>query len=613
MPSSEQRPPAPSARSDLELLRAYEPVIAFTKGESFYPTDVEGYVKCCGLWGARAGGDPTRIVEAGELTLDRLAAAGREHPDQELHLLFVQRPFSPAEVHRWRKRASRPAIPRGGRLAAVGLLGRIIDIGMRASLLLRGRVPGGVAAAAASLYHEQLDRGACTYYGRVVRDGGYTVCQYWFFYPMNDWRSNFAGVNDHEADWEMVSVFLADGGLGAADGELRPAWVALSTHDGVGDDLRRRWDDLDLRREGDHPVVYAGAGSHSGAVLPGDYLVRANPAPLRRLVRASQRVTSVLFPWAGDRVGPGVGIPFIDYARGDGTRVGPGGDRDWRAVLIDDETPWVHDYRGLWGRDPRDRFGGERAPAGPRYERTGRVRVSWADPLGWAGLQKVSPEPADTARDLAARIAVLDEQIAAADKEIAAERAELRLLRATATSLDRHANTRALAQARFAEVAALEATLAEHRRARTELVEERTAHQASIEQPGPVEPAQAHLGEPHLPYAHGQRRSSLLLRAWAAVSLPLLILTFAGLLLVHGDIVLLLMALALLVFAAIEAVSRRRLMAFAAFLLALCGAIAVVFAAFEVFAYNWRLAVLVPLALAGLVVLVGNVRDLFRD
>jgi hypothetical protein len=610
-----QQPPRPPERARLELLRAYEPVIAYTKGEWFYPTDVEGYVGCCGLWGSRAGAEPISLVPPGELSLERLAAAGREHPDQELHLLLVREPFRPAEVHRWRRHASRPAMPRGGRLAAVGLLGRIIDVGMRASLLMRGRVPGGVAAAAASLYQERLERDTCPYYGRVVEEGGYTVCQYWFFYPMNDWRSNFAGVNDHEADWEMVSVFLAADGQedGQEDGAgRRPVWLAVSTHDSVGDDRRRRWDDPDLVRVGDHPVVFAGAGSHSGAVLPGDYLVRVNPPPLRRLVRLTRRVARVLFPWAEDRAGPGVGIPFIDYARGDGVRVGPGGDRAWRAVLIDDETPWVHDYRGLWGRDPRDRFGGERAPAGPRYQRDGRVRASWADPLGWAGLQKISPDPAVTGRDLGARIAVLDEQIATAGKEIAAERAELRLLRATAVSLGRHANTRALARARFAEVAAAERALAEHCRLRTELMEERTAHRASIDHPGPLEGPRAHLREPHLPHETGRRRTTRFVRGWAAVSTPVLILTFAAALLVHGYEVLPLLGSALLLFAGIEAVVRRRVLAFAVFLVVLGGAAVAVFAMYEIIAYNWRLAVLVPLAMAGLVILVGNLRDLFR-
>ena len=46
------------------------------------------------------------------------------------------------------------------------------------------------------------------YHGRVVRQGGWTICQYWFFFAYNNWRSGFHGVNDHESDWELVSVYL---------------------------------------------------------------------------------------------------------------------------------------------------------------------------------------------------------------------------------------------------------------------------------------------------------------------------------------------------------------------------------------------------------------------
>ena len=35
---------------------------------------------------------------------------------------------------------------------------------------------------------------------------------------------------------------------------------------------RRRWDDPDLTIEGEHPVIFAGLGSHSGAHLAGEYL-----------------------------------------------------------------------------------------------------------------------------------------------------------------------------------------------------------------------------------------------------------------------------------------------------------------------------------------------------
>ena len=84
----------------------------------------------------------------------------------------------------------------------------------------------------------------------------------------------------------------------------------------------------------------------------------------------------------------GIGLPFVDYRRGDGPSVGPGTERPWTAIVIDDETPWVRNYRGLWGYDTRDPFGGERAPAGPRYERNGSIRRSWDRPVAWAGLDR---------------------------------------------------------------------------------------------------------------------------------------------------------------------------------------------------------------------------------
>jgi hypothetical protein len=110
---------------------------------------------------------------------------------------------------------------------------------------------------------------------RAVRDAGYLVLQYWFFYAMNDWRSTFSGVNDHEADWEQITLFLTEPDDG---GDPDLAWVAFSAHDEVGDDLCRRIDDPDLQLvDRTHPVVHAGAGSHSGAYLAGDYIVSVSP------------------------------------------------------------------------------------------------------------------------------------------------------------------------------------------------------------------------------------------------------------------------------------------------------------------------------------------------
>ena len=62
--------------------------------------------------------------------------------------------------------------------------------------------------------------------------------------------------------------------------------------------------------------------------------------------------------------------------------------------MISEQTGWVRAYRGLWGLYTQDPFAGEDAPAGPMYNRDGSVRRAWFDPVGWAGLDKVSPRAA---------------------------------------------------------------------------------------------------------------------------------------------------------------------------------------------------------------------------
>ena len=215
---------------DLALLRAYEPVLRYTAGELFLPTSVEAYLAKCSLWADDGGSRRRRRVEelvpAGELTPDGLAAAGVRHRNRPLYLRFVQEQLTRAEVAAWR-REDRPRLRGKARFAAVGVLARLIDAFVRLSLLVRGRVPGGLvaaahrlAAAALAQAGEQPDRAGAvrTAYGRVLRTGGYTVLQYWYFYPFNDWRSTFYGVNDHEADWETISVYLVPDD----DGDLAP-------------------------------------------------------------------------------------------------------------------------------------------------------------------------------------------------------------------------------------------------------------------------------------------------------------------------------------------------------------------------------------------------------
>ncbi|HEX2185165.1 MAG TPA: hypothetical protein VHN78_06645, partial [Chloroflexota bacterium] len=260
---------SPAAReADLALLRRYEPIIRYTVGEEFFPTDVERYLAGCSLWVLHPNGRNELLLEEGRVTTETLAAPRQAEFGAIYHLNFVE-PLNIAQltaflvnegVKRLREqtRTFRPEI---GRLARVGYVSRLLDALFSWTLFLRGRVPGDAAAGAALLYRRMQEREErYVYYARVVREHGWIALQYWFFYPFNNWRSAFHGGNDHEADWEMVTVNLYQ----PAEGPPVPRWVAYASHDFSGDDLRRRWDHRgQLELCDDHPVVYAGAGSHA--------------------------------------------------------------------------------------------------------------------------------------------------------------------------------------------------------------------------------------------------------------------------------------------------------------------------------------------------------------
>jgi hypothetical protein len=418
-------PDSPDALDEQALLHAYQPVVRFTQGEYFFPVSVERYVAHSTLWSAREDADPVAIAEPGELTLDGLAAhsATTQGLGQSLSGIVTSGKAHHVTIP---IKERPPRLKGGSRLAAVGLLARLIDALNRVSLLFRGSVPGGSAARSFMLQKEHLAPDEPTVYGRVVRDGGWIICQYWFFYSFNNWRSAFGGVNEHEADWEQVTIYLDGTGVLDDDGLPPPRWVVFSAHDETGDDLRRRWDDPDLSLVADrHPVVFAGAGSHSGTYLAGDYLITVPTPTLGGFVKAMRWIGRVFAPWS-TRADGDVGLPYVDYSRGDGRVIGPGGD-PWRIVLIDGDTDWVRDFRGLWGQDTRDRLGGERGPAGPRYERDGTVRQSWADPIGWAGMAKIAPNEAVEAELVAERVAQLDVRLAELQAEVDGSRRQLEL------------------------------------------------------------------------------------------------------------------------------------------------------------------------------------------
>ena len=391
----------PGREADLDLLRRYEPIVHYTKGELFFPTEVDQYVARSSLWAHRPStGRNELLVPAGNLSVDSLA----EPRTTEFGAIEYLRRVEDVDLATQARAllagsaqdlpGSERFHPGAGRLARVGYVSRLIDAVFALSLLVRGHTPGAVVAASARAYRAALaidER--YVYYGRVVQGGGWVALQYRFFFYFNDYRSTFDGVDDHEADWEMALVYLSTD----PDGGLKPEWVAFACHDFSGDDLRRRWDDGEgLIRVGDHPVIFAGGGSHASYFKPGEYILQIElpiTKSLRRIGAALRRF------WSGTLRQGATGrgslsvftVPFVDYARGDGLSIGPGQAKEWTPVNLDPVPDWVTKYRGLWGLYTGDQLGGEDAPAGPMFNRDGTVRQAWYDPFGFAGLDKVAP------------------------------------------------------------------------------------------------------------------------------------------------------------------------------------------------------------------------------
>jgi len=594
---------------DLALLRQYEPIIRYTHGEYFFPMDVERYVAQCALW-LRVPDAPAReVIPHGGLVLNQLGLL--PHQPEGLYFLQFVQPLTGRQLQRYLMQRHRPAFTARGRLARVGLFARIVDALFTITLLLRGTVPGGTAYAAEQAYDMiQRQEERYTYYGRVLRQDGYIILHYLFFYCMNDWRSSFHGVNDHEADWEQVFVYLEED----PGGDHKPVWVAYAMHDYDGDDLRRRWDDPELEKVGTHPVVYAGAGSHASYFARGEYLIEVSLAPLRPVIRVLetlQRFWRVTLR-QGDPDAPPTDIgqlfriPFVDYARGDGMTIGPGGDKAWTPVLLDPVPSWVSDYRGLWGFYAHDPVSGENAPAGPKYQRSGAVRRSWHNPLGWAGLQKVRP-PGKMDDILRAELNALREMQAADEAAAETRRERVARLYARSRALRDQPHLANAYREAWAQVQEEERAL---NRLHDAIAERKEIIQACERQLAQVEAGdygdrRAHIRREHRPQSEAEIRVSALAESWAAFSVGLLLVGFVLLYLTADRWVLGLVGLVGL-FILLEALFQREI---EALVVRATLALSIVATLILVYQFFWGIVIAGVMAV-GLLIIADNVREL---
>jgi hypothetical protein len=624
LPSS-SRATAPA--DDLMLLLRFEPILRFTRGEELYPTDVDWYVKKSSLWVSHADGHRELLVEEGGLDLERLGEDRTVERGSMLHLTFID-PLNLAQlsaflleegVRHLRDPQSRFRAD-VARLARVGYTSRLLDALFSLTLLIRGRVPGDAAASAllACRRRPEAER-VYPYYGRVVRENGWIVLQYWLFYPFNNWRSGFFGANDHEADWEMIVIYLYE----RPDGDVSPAWVAYASHDFHGDDLRRAWDDAEeLDRVGEHPIVYVGAGSHASYFRPGEYVTEIEVPYLRRLAAPARWLAAF---WHQTLRQAGLGgpdarpelfrIPFVDYARGDGAAIGPGQPLTWSPVLLDPVPAWVSRFRGLWGYFARDPAAGENAPSGPMYNRDGTVRRAWYDPVGWAGLDDVPPPGREievvssTIDQLEARQAELDRSIDDDARQLEALGAEIAAVRD-----QQHLHGRLTSLEARVQTARQEAFARRRERAQAELLIDALSGRLSrlaTRDPDTVtlpEERRAHIQHLARPAASADHRLRAVLNIWAATSIGLLLVGIVALAIAAPEHILAGAVVLVGTLVVVESVFKRRL---ARLVSTVAIGLAIVSIGVLIYELFWQILVFGVLA-AGLFMLWDNLRELRR-
>ncbi len=611
-----------SQAEDIKLLRQYEPVMRFTQGEQFFPISVHDYVHQCSLWVEPPNQKPERLIAEKQLTLEALAQV-QANDFATLHYLKFIEPLNVVEMARYTANRLKEVLiehteerfhPGSGRLARVGYISRFIDALFTVTLLARGRVRGDTAAAASQTVQKMLDeKEDYRYHGRVFHRDGWIVLQYWLFYPFNNWRSGFFGANDHEADWEMACVYLADNPTEAPT----PEWVGYASHIFEGDDLRRRWDDPALSKIGDHPVIYAGAGSHASYYEAGEYMTEMELpflAPLVRLTSWIQQswrrmLRQAQISHARKNDFNIFKIPFIDYARGDGLTIGPETEKPWGAPFMLSPTPdWVRNYRGLWGAYVHDQISGENAPAGPKFNRDGSVRRAWYDPIGWAGLSK-TPPLATAAQQTQQRAAELKQALVELRTTIEKKSVHLRNLGLEVQAMYGHPHLSEAHKQHRTEIAELETELDQLRARLTTdqaVVAALENHATQLEN-GYRPPPQAHLQRPHRPTSPEGKHIGRFAEIWSAISIALVLFTFVGVVVFARQYLVVALAIVMAVSAFVEASSRRRLTALVRWVTA---ALAVLSALVLLYEFSWQIMIAIVL-ISGIYIMWQNLRELF--
>ena len=224
----------------------------------------------------------------------------------------------------------------------------------------------------------------CAVYGRYLpskSEGAPCVLQYWYLYLYNDFRNN------HEADWEMVTIELEPNG--------QPVRVGVSSHHGGS---QRPW--KLVQKAGDQPIVHVALGSHAGyfeyAYNGHDILqfkfLSSLPGPLDALISLVKRAP--LIGRLRDKAAADTEIDQHAKPEHLGERVSP----TLHVLPENVDAPadpaawWWLRYRGRWGSSRPRVFGTVGVSTPWRKAKEGPLRdYRWGDPLRWLNDCKKDP------------------------------------------------------------------------------------------------------------------------------------------------------------------------------------------------------------------------------
>lgn len=263
-------------------------------------------------------------------------------------------------------------------------------------------------------------------------------------------------------------------------------------------------------------------------------------------------------------------------------------------------------YRGLWGLDTWDPWGGERAPSGPKYERDGSVRLAWRNPLEWAGLDKVLP-PREVAAAMEQLLAGLELEKTRLAPRIEAQRDALRKLELEVQSLRQTVFLTILPRRREGDLTVTEAelrTLSDHYNDIQESQEASADQLARIRQ-GDFGDPRAHIRHAHLPQPAGAPASDFA-RWWAAVSGGFILLLIVALVYLQPPSWPFWLVGITIVFGGVDAATRGRL---PHFLLQLAILLALLNSALRLYRF-WWLALILGLIALVLMMIRDNLREL---